>query len=253
MIVLVILFFEGWKNSLVDLDSIEIAFGNVFAAQQLHHLIPHGSNLNFAILNSFRSWLHFDLHPSIKCFCNVAAFGIDGCMSTMLGQSFCTDSLCFLITGDLSFYYDMNSLALRHIRDNVRILLVNNNGGAEFKLGNIHEKTDVSRYIAADNHFKNAKAWAEDNSFIYFSAHNKEEFLAHVNDFVGNSKGPVIFELFTTPDNDRKAVGDVAKACLKYTTKESLAIKAKSIIRDSIEGVLGEKVFRTLKMSVKNE
>ena len=41
--------------------------------------------------------------------------------------------------------------------------------------------------------------------------------------------------------------GDVAKACLKYTTKESLAIKAKSIIRDSIEGVLGEKVFRTLK------
>ena len=240
-------FFEGWKNSLVDLDSIEIAFGNVFAAQQLHRLIPHGSNLNFAILNSFRSWLHFDLHPSIKCFCNVAAFGIDGCMSTMLGQSFCTDSLCFLITGDLSFYYDMNSLALRHIRDNVRILLVNNNGGAEFKLGNIHEKTDVSRYIAADNHFKNAKAWAEDNSFIYFSAHNKEEFLAHVNDFVGNSKGPVIFELFTTPDNDRKAVGDVAKACLKYTTKESLAIKAKSIIRDSIEGVFGEKVFRTLK------
>lgn len=71
--------------------------------------------------------------------------------------------------------------------------------------------------------------------------------MAHVNDFVGNSKGPVIFELFTTPDNDRKAVGDVAKACLKYTTKESLAIKAKSIIRDSIEGVFGEKVFRTLK------
>ena len=50
-------------------------------------------------------------------------------MSVMIGESVETDELTFLITGDLAFFYDLNALGIRHIKNNVRILLVNNNGG----------------------------------------------------------------------------------------------------------------------------
>ena len=49
-------------------------------------------------------------------------------MSTFFGQSVVTDNMCLLVIGDLAFYYDMNALGIRHIKNNVRILLVNNNG-----------------------------------------------------------------------------------------------------------------------------
>lgn len=243
-------FYNRWRSNLVNLEDLELPFGNIYAAQQLHNIIPVGSNINFAILNSFRSWLHFDLDPSIKCFCNVAAFGIDGCISTMLGQSFTTDALCFLITGDLAFYYDMNSLAIRHIRNNVRILLINNNGGAEFKLSGLQEKTDVSRFIAADNHFKSAKSWAEDNSFTYFSANNKEEFQTFKEEFVKKSDKPIVFEIFTSSENDRNAVSEVAAACVKFTSKEAKTIRVKTMVRDYIRAIFGENAVKIIKNTI---
>lgn len=119
-------YFEKWQDYDNRLDrNILLPFSNTFAAQQLCNKIPKNSYMNYAILNSLRSWLVFNIDKSIKCFSNVASFGIDGCLSTFLGESVVTDELCFLIIGDLSFYYDMNAIGIRHIKDNVRILLVN--------------------------------------------------------------------------------------------------------------------------------
>ena len=230
-------YYQGWYNSLVDLEDIELPFGNVYAAQQLHNVLPSNSILNFAILNSLRSWMHFDIDPSIICYSNVAAFGIDGCLSTLLGQSFCTNKLCFLITGDLSFYYDMNSLAIRHISNNVRILLINNNGGAEFKLNTIHEQTDVSRYIAADDHFKNGQAWAESNNFLYLSASNKNEFVKNKHSFLGKSTKPILFELFTTGENEKQADAIICQACWKGTEKEQSTIVLKRKVKSVFENI----------------
>lgn len=229
---------EGKKQS--SQDYADLPFSNMYAAQLLHDKIPANSYLNFAILNSFRSWLYFDINPSIKAFCNVGAFGIDGCLSTMLGQSFTTDNLCFLITGDLSFYYDMNAISLRHIRNNVRILLINNNGGAEFKINKIHLQTDVSRYIAADNHFKDAKAWTEDNGFKYFSAKTKEELKALVDIFVSPSDKPIIIEVFTQADNQRKAIPLTVSSCWNGTENDMRVKKNKETVKKMINTVLGK-------------
>ncbi len=235
-------YFNNWieaRNN-IDLESINLPFSNMFAAQVLHSKLPENSYLNFAILNSFRSWLYYEIHPSIKSFCNVGAFGIDGCLSTMLGQSFTSDNFCFIVIGDLSFYYDMNSIALRHIRNNVRILLVNNNGGAEFKINNIHLQTDVSRYIAADNHFKNAKSWAIDNGFIYYSADNKEDFTKYIDIFTAVSDKPIILEIFTIANNQRNAISMVNQACWNGTNGEVTKHKAKSSIKKTIDSVFGK-------------
>lgn len=243
-------YFNNWKQSQSDLVSVDFPFGNIYAAQQLHSHIPANSYLNFAILNSFRSWLFFDVHPSVKAFCNVAAFGIDGCLSAMIGQSFATDELCFLITGDLSFYYDMNAIALRQIRNNVRILIVNNNGGAEFKINTVHTQTDVSRYIAADNHFKNAKAWAECNGFKYLMASSKVEFNSKIDEFVSCSDMPIIFEIFTNPENERNALYTIRHSCLKGLGNESRTT-LKDTLKNTAKSLLGESAIKAAKKLIK--
>ena len=227
-------FYASWEKSDSDLNGLDLPFSNIYAAQQLHSLIPESSNLNFAILNSFRSWLYFDVHPSVKCFCNVGAFGIDGCMSTMLGQSFTTDQECFLITGDLAFYYDINSLAIRHIKSNVHILLVNNNGGAEFKLGKLQNEVDVSSYISADNHFKNAEHWAIANGFEYLQASTKEDFLNLLDRFVSKNEKPVIFEIFTSSQDEKIALDKIFAESWKGTSSEEKERKIKSNLKNII-------------------
>lgn len=58
----------------------------------------------------------FPIDQTIECYSNVGAFGIDGGLSTLIGQSIVTDKLCFMIIGDLAFFYDMNSLSIRNIK-----------------------------------------------------------------------------------------------------------------------------------------
>ena len=222
---------------------MELPFSNLYAAQQLHTLIPANSILNFAILNSFRVWSNFEIDPSIQCFSNIAAFGIDGCMSVMIGESVETDELTFLITGDLAFFYDLNALGIRHIKNNVRILLVNNNGGAEFKLGSLQNRTEVSQFIAADGHFKDANGWAETNDFIYLSANDKSEFKKNIKTFLGKANKSIIWELFTKAEDEKNANRIMMEDNLVIAQSERMKNGLKSIIKD----VLSEKGYHSVK------
>ncbi|GHV04243.1 2-succinyl-5-enolpyruvyl-6-hydroxy-3-cyclohexene-1-carboxylate synthase [Bacteroidia bacterium] len=203
-------YYEAWQKLQVSMSiPEELPFSNAYLAQQLVGAIPNNSYLNLAILNSLRIWSFFPLDPSIICNSNVAAFGIDGCVSVLLGQSVATDELCFLVIGDLAFFYDMNSLGIRHIKNNVRILLVNNHCGAEFKLysnaaNQFGKGTDD--YIAAAGHNGNAKGWAETTGFKYLSANNKKEFLQYKDEFVSESEQSIVFEVFTTHTNESEAL-----------------------------------------------
>ena len=180
-----------------------------YAAQQLHDKIPKNSIVQFSILNSLRIWNLFPIDSSIQCYSNVGAFGIDGGMSTFLGQSVVSDNMCFLVIGDLAFFYDMNSLGIRHIRNNVRILLVNNNGGVEFKL-DYSDHSSIDQYIAAANHFKNAKGWCETCGFEYLSASSKQEFDDVYMKFLSKNDKPLLLELFVS-DNDEYRAYDLIK------------------------------------------
>ena len=77
----------------------------------------------------------FETHSSITGFCNTGGFGIDGIMSSFIGASFMTkNKLYFCVIGDLAFFYDMNVLGNRHIKSNIRIMLINNGKGTEFRI-----------------------------------------------------------------------------------------------------------------------
>lgn len=224
-------YYEKWEAlKKVENIHIDVPFSNAYAAQKLHSMIPNNSFLNFAILNSLRVWNLLEIHPSIQCYSNVGAFGIDGGLSTLIGESITTDQMCFMITGDLAFYYDMNCLAIRHIKNNVRILLVNNNGGIEFKLQN-KDNQSIDRYIAASDHFQNARGWAETCGFKYLSAKTKNELDALLQKFVQKSDKPIILEMFVSDRDDAIAYKTIVEANTFKEPKDILKSSIKTIAK----------------------
>lgn len=213
---------QFYKACIEEYDTIlaqfpDVPFSNLWIAKQLYKVIPENSRMQLGILNSLRAWNLFKLDSSIKVYSNVGGFGIDGGMSSLIGMSLCDkNKLYFGIFGDLQFFYDMNVLGNRHVLSNVRILLINNGRGTEFR--NYHhpatifgEATDL--YIAAAGHYGNKsdkliKHYAEDLGFEYISANNKEEFLKVYKSFINSSitDKPILFEVFTTTEDESEAL-----------------------------------------------
>ena len=232
-------YIEVWKNQLKNLTrNVNVPFSNVSIAQFLHTKLPSKSIIQFSILNSLRVWNLFDLNPDIECYSNVGAFGIDGGMSTLIGQSVITKKLSFMVIGDLAFFYDMNSLGIRHIKNNLRILLINNNGGVEFKL-NGEDKNIVDNYIAAANHYSNSKGWAESCNFKYLSASNMNEFESVYNEFLSASDKPIILEAFILDKNESEAYHSLINKNKK--------IDAKQILKNSVKKIIGENNYKRIK------
>ena len=248
-------YYALWKDAYakVTYENVDkMPLSNLYAAIKLSPMIPDNSVMNFAILNSFRSWCYVKNNPTVHSYCNLAAFGIDGCTSMFLGESVETDNLSFLITGDLAFFYDLNALGIRHIKNNVRILLCNNNGGMEFKFGSLYQKTDVSSYIAADNHFRNSEGWARTNGFDYIQVTTKEEFLEASTRFVAHSDKPIILEIITTPEKEREAALMHNMANMQYSERERQNLKLRGFVKNAITPILGESGLRIIRKVIKN-
>lgn len=191
----------------------EVKFGNIFVAKRLSSCLPMNSVIHFGIFNSLRSWNFFELDSSIRSSCNVGGFGIDGALSTLIGASLANPiKLHYLVVGDLAFFYDLNSLGNRHIGNNVRILLVNNGRGLEFRKkdhpGYLFGET-ADWYMAAGGHFGNmsqtlVKNFTENLGFEYLTASNREEFEAMCARFVTEelTDKPMVFEIFPEIENE---------------------------------------------------
>ncbi len=250
---------EGNKTSYLDkckaeyqecLSSFpELEFGNIFVAKYLSSRIPKDSVIHFGIFNSLRSWNFFELDPSIQSSCNVGGFGIDGAVSTLIGASFANpEKLHYLVVGDLAFFYDLNAMGNRHVGNNVRILLVNNGRGFEFRKKDhpgyaFGESAD--KYIAAGGHFGKmspslVKSFAENLGFEYITASNKEEFETMCARFVTEelTDKPMVFEVFPETDNEINnldAVRHIKESNMPLM--EQITDKAKSGVRSIIKKI----------------
>jgi len=210
-------YFEDWQNERKKARIPKnLPLSHALIAQKLSPLIPPEANLHFGILNSLRNWELFQLDPYVKCYSNVAGFGIDGGLSTFLGQSVASESLNFLVIGDLSFFYDMNAIGIRHIRNNVRIVLVNNRGGGEFRMYShtANQFGDASdRHIAAAGHFgESAEGWIKNNGFKYLAARTKDELDHVLSALVKPSERPIVLEVFTKMEDDSGAFKSIIDA-----------------------------------------
>jgi len=155
--------------------------------------------------------------------------------------------LYFGIFGDLAFFYNMNVLGNRHVGRNLRILLINNGRGTEFRNYDhpgARFGEDADEFIAAAGHYGKqsrdlVRHYAEDLGFKYLSAKNKDEFQQSVKTYLNPQIGdkPVIFEVFTDSNDESNALEIISNVCKHEPTKEELRRKK---IRDGIVSIIGE-------------
>ena len=237
-------YYNQWLQKYNEIKIPSVPYSNVFAIHHLLKRLPKNSLLHLSILNSIRISHFFELPSNTKVYANIGTDGIDGSMSTFFGQSSVSDRLSFLIIGDLSFFYDMNSLRIKHIRNNVRILLINNYGGNEFYQQPIRPTTDNS--IGA-KHKNTAKGWAESVGFKYISAQTEESFLSQISDFAKpQSDDPILFEVFTEQMTDVKALRLLQQSMRDVFDKNAALKKvARSVMGEegikTIKNILGKK------------
>ena len=242
---------EDVKNEIPNLP-----FSNIWMAQQMHEKLPKDCEIHFGIYHSLRSWNFFKLPLGIQAKCNVGGFGIDGGVSTMIGASLSNPNKLFIgVFGDLAFFYDMNVVGNRHVGNNVRILLINNGKGNEFRnyghpcyfLGD-----EADDYVAAAGHYGNksnllVKNYAENLGYEYITASNKEEFNNVVEKFLSSetSDKPMLFEVFTETEDESNALETILN--MVVDPKAILKDKVKKVIKE----VVGEKGINKIKNIVK--
>jgi len=230
----------------------ELPFSNVWIAQQSVKYLPKNSVLHFGILNTLRAWNFFEIPESVFGYCNTGGFGIDGILSSLIGASLSDkNKLFFGVLGDLAFFYDMNVIGNHHVSNNLRIMLINNGRGTEFRNYNhpaSYFKEEADKYMAAAGHFGNKsltliKHYAEDLGFEYISAKNKNEFLEKRDYFfkVEMTDKPIIFEIFTDSEDESNAIE------IMYNLKTS----TKGIIKNIVKEIASPSQIELLKKAIK--
>ena len=226
----------------------ELPFSNIWLASKMAHRIPEDSTIHFGILNSLRSWNFFEVPYSVLTASNVGGFGIDGNISSLVGASLVNkNKLYFGVIGDLAFFYDMNVMGNRHVGNNLRILLINNGKGTEFRQYNhaaANFGEDADKYIAAAGHFGNksqvlVKHYTQDLGFEYMSASDKYQFEQVYERFLTAemTEQPMLFEVFTNNTDESEALEIISNI------EENIKGRAKQLAKE----ILGENNLNILK------
>lgn len=197
------LYLQKWKRLENAIELPEMPFTSFYVAREFSGMIPNNSILHLSILNSTRLFQFFRLDGSVTVYSNVNAFGIDGCLPTFMGQAAAAECPAFLVIGDLSFFYGMNALGICHRKNNIRILLLNNYGGAEFYFQPNDQAVPASDRYTGAVHGQTARGWAKSLGYRYLTANDKSTLNAALPEFVKReSDAPVLLEVFTDRKQD---------------------------------------------------
>jgi 2-succinyl-5-enolpyruvyl-6-hydroxy-3-cyclohexene-1-carboxylate synthase len=219
----------GWSKLEATITEPVVPFGEIYSVGALIKSLPKDSVLQIANSLPIRMTHLFPTSPEVEYYCNRGVNGIDGCMSTAVGFAAVSEKPVFLVIGDLTFFYDMNALWNRHLAPNMRILLLNNEGG-----GVMHVPLDenmaptLGRHVSAA-HTANARGWAESVGFRYIAATSKDTCDAAIATLTDISQpGQILVEAFSRKEVDVKTYKTYLKS---FQRQPSLQSRVKRKIR----------------------
>lgn len=129
-------------------------------------------------------------------YSNRGVSGIDGALSTASGIASSTDDLTIAILGDLGFLYDSNALWNKELPSNLRIVVINNQGGGIFHiLKGPSEQPGFKKFIEA-HHPVNISKLAEAYGLRYMFAGDEASLSEQWPAFLGGNN-PSVFEIKT--------------------------------------------------------
>ena len=179
-----------------------VPFSDISAIEIVLDYVPESANLHMSNSSIVRYCQLFDPIKSIRYWSNRGTSGIDGSSSTAVGAAAFGNQLHVLITGDVSFFYDSNALWNKYLNSNLRIVLINNFGGAIFKIiPGPNSTNQLEKYFEA-KHEQNAEQICKAFNIDYFSATDKGNIESQMSDFYSFEENgrPKLLEIFTPSD-----------------------------------------------------
>ncbi|WP_422859740.1 2-succinyl-5-enolpyruvyl-6-hydroxy-3-cyclohexene-1-carboxylic-acid synthase [Flagellimonas sp. S174] len=181
-----------------------IGFSDFLAFNEIQGSIPEDYQVHLANSSTVRYSQLFPMKETLRVFCNRGTSGIDGSTSTAIGASIYYPNPTALITGDLSFFYDSNALWFENLRNDFRIILINNGGGGIFRILPGSEQTEEFSSFFETTHNLNAENLAKMYGIDYTKATDEKELQNRLESFYSVSEKPKILEVFTPRlENDK--------------------------------------------------
>lgn len=124
---------RGYRSLWDDFEEKIPADGEYHALRALFNELPAGAIAHLGNSMAVRHVQKLISRGDIVYHSNRGVAGIDGCLSTAAGTASVTDELVLCCLGDLSFIYDSNGLWNNKLPANLRVVVLNNQGGDIFK------------------------------------------------------------------------------------------------------------------------
>jgi 2-succinyl-5-enolpyruvyl-6-hydroxy-3-cyclohexene-1-carboxylate synthase len=173
------------KTEYSDLKVFEMLLGHIPTGTTLH--LGNSTPVRYAQLFGSNEWLTYRSNRGVS--------GIDGHISTAAGAAMASKDLHIVITGDLGFFYDLNSLM--QVPANLKVILINNGGGGIFRF---IPGPDTSPYLEKffeARHDRKAEKFVEAFGLKYYKARSVVEMLYVLPEFFNEKEGSAILEIFT--------------------------------------------------------
>ncbi|MDD6622885.1 MAG: 2-succinyl-5-enolpyruvyl-6-hydroxy-3-cyclohexene-1-carboxylic-acid synthase [Bacteroidales bacterium] len=180
----------GWS----DMKAYEIIFKFFYKNPDgLIMQLSNGTTIRYAQL--------FGNRVIVPNFCNRGVSGIDGCTSTAIGAAI-VNGPTVLITGDMSFFYDISALSAFTPKVPLKIIVVDNGGGGIFRfVGSTSSLPELEKYFVVKRNLDVEKV-AASFGIKTFSADNEDCLYEQISNLMAE-QGPALLVVKT--DGKRSA------------------------------------------------
>ena len=189
---------------------LKTAYSDFKFFEILANKIPENINLHFSNSSAIRYAQLFDFQKN-NVYCNRGTSGIDGSTSTAMGFAMKSPKQTILVTGDLSFFYDINGLWNNYIPPYTRIIVFNNGGGDIFKIIPGPDSTNALDEFILTKHHKSAELMAKHFGFGYTKVEDEDTLFRVLDNFFKSDTQPKILEVNTQEIENAQILKDYFK------------------------------------------
>ena len=176
---------------------INLPYSDICVFNQIVRHLPEKSNLHLGNSSPVRYGQLFDLSVCDGVYSNRGVSGIDGCLSTATGFASQSDQSNLVVLGDLSFLYDSNGLWNNKLSKNLKIILINNEGGGIFRLIPGPSQMDAFEEFMETKHRVDIEKLVSAFGLEYFKCNNEFELESTIQRFMQSKNGPSLLEIKT--------------------------------------------------------
>ncbi|MFY7668913.1 MAG: thiamine pyrophosphate-dependent enzyme, partial [Crocinitomicaceae bacterium] len=205
-------YFGLWKTiDYLAKDSISACLENIdnltdlVVFDSIFQTLPENCVLHMANSSVVRYCQLFDPIHNVRYESNRGTSGIDGSTSTAVGAAMANpNQQHVLISGDISFLYDSNALWISDFPKNLKIIVVNNQGGGIFKIIPGPAGSNQGRKYFESAHTQQAEPIAKAFGLTCKSIVEKSDLFETLVDFFDPNNITQLIEIHTDSDQNPK-------------------------------------------------